>query len=680
MTITRVSVDSAGNQANGFSNAYSISANGRFVAFQSQASNLVPGDTNNKNDIFVRDLSTNTTTRISADSASNQGNNDSFNPSISADGRFVAFASFSNLVPEDTNNQSDIFVRDLLTNTTTRVSVDSAGNPGNSPSNYSAISADGRFVAFQSYASNLVPGDTNNKNDIFVRDLSTNTTTRASVDSAGFQGNSDSLLPSISADGRFVAFTSFASNRLPGDTNNRDNIFVRDLSTNTTTRVSVDSAGNQGNSDSNNSAISADGRFVAFQSYASNLVPGDTNNRFEIFVRDLSTNTTTRASVDSAGNQGNSDSLTPSISADGRFVAFTSFASNRLGETNNRDDIFVRDLLTNTTTRVSVDSAGNPGNSDSSSPSISADGRFVAFESQASNLVPGDTNNFFNQAKIFVRDLSTNTTTRVSVNSAGIQGDENSFNPSISADGRFVAFSSAASNLVPGDTNNKQDIFVRDLSTNTITRVSVDSAGDRGQYDDALFGPLISADGRFVAFSSGASNLVPGDTNNATDVFVSDIGSTPGGGNNPPNVINGTNGNDNLTGTPGNDTINGLAGDDVLSGLRANDIINGGDGSDNLSGGKGFDTLNGGLGNDILVGGAGNDVFVLGAGLGVDTISDFANSQDTIQLINSLTFGQLSISPGTNGTLIRVASSGEVLASLIGVDPNLIGPEDFLSV
>jgi Ca2+-binding RTX toxin-like protein len=276
--------------------------------------------------------------------------------------------------------------------------------------------------------------------------------------------------------------------------------------------------------------------------------------------------------------------------------------------------------------------------------------------------------------------LSTNTTTRVSVNSAGIQGDENSFNPSISADGRFVAFTSAASNLVPGDTNNKQDIFVRDLSTNTITRVSVDSAGDRGQHDDALFGPLISADGRFVAFASGASNLVPGDTNNTTDIFVSDIGSTPGGSNNPPNVINGTNGNDNLTGTPGNDTINGLAGDDVLSGLRGNDIINGGDGSDNLSGGKGFDTLNGGLGNDILVGGVGNDVFVLGAGLGVDTISDFANSQDTIQLINGLTFGQLSISPGTNGTLIRVASSGEVLASLIGVAPNLIGPEDFLSV
>ena len=203
----------------------------------------------------------------------------------------------------------------------------------------------------------------------------------------------------------------------------------------------------------------------------------------------------------------------------------------------------------------------------------------------------------------------------------------------------------------------------------TITRVSVDSAGN--QANDWSVDPSISADGRFVAFSSYASNLVPGDTNNRRDVFVSDIGSTPGGGNNPPNVINGTPGNDNLTGTPGSDNINGL---------RGNDILTGGGGNDYLSGGKGFDTLNGGLGNDNLVAGAGNDVFVLGAGLGIDTISDFVNGQDTIQLINGLTFGQLSISPGTNGTLIRLASSGEVLASLTGVAPNLIGSEDFISV
>jgi Ca2+-binding RTX toxin-like protein len=575
----------------------------------------------------------------------------------------------------------------------TRVSVDSAGNQGNQglySFTFPSISSDGRFVAFHSSASNLVPGDTNENYDIFVRDTLTNTTTRVSVDSAGNQANGGSLGPSISTDGRFVAFSSNASNLVSGDTNDNFEIFVRDTLTNTTIRVSVDSAGNQADNErykeSSSPSISSDGRFVAFRSNASNLVPGDTNENYDIFVRDTLTNTTTRVSVDSVGNQANnaflsvgrisfSGSSSPSISADGRFVAFNSYASNLVpGDTNNIDDIFVRDTLTNKTTRLSVDSAGNQGNRTSSEPSISADGRFVAFRSYASNLVPGDTNNIDD---IFVRDTLTNTTTRLSVDSAGNQGNSTSFEPSISANGRFVAFRSNASNLVPGDTNNTDDIFVRDTLTNTTTRLSVDSAGNQGNNNS--FNPSISADGHRVAFDSAASNLVPGDTNNTYDVFVSDIGNTPG--NNPPdNSINGSPDNDILIGTSGNDIINGVEGNDVLMGLRGNDMLVGGDGSDVLNGGKGFDTLNGGLGNDILVGGGGNDVFVLGAGLGVDTIADFANSQDTVQLINGLTFRQLSISPGTDGTLITVASTGEVLASLIGVAPNLIGSEDFISV
>jgi len=560
----------------------------------------------------------------------------------------------------------------------TRVSVDSAGNQGNQGPFYyffPSISPDGRFVGFASPASNLVPGDTNASDDIFVRDTLANTITRVSFDSAGNEGNSESYNPSMSADGRFVAFNSDASNLVPGDTNNTDDIFVRDTLTNTTARASVDSTGNQGNNGSLFPSLSTDGRFVAFNSDASNIVPQDTNNEPDIFMRDLLTNTTIRLSVDSAGNQGNNGSLFLSISGDGRFVAFNSSASNLVpGDTNISRDVFVRDTLTNTTARVSVDSAGNQGNDDCFAPSISADGRFVAFPSRASNLVPGDTNN---TTDLFVRDTLTNTTARVSVDSAGNQGNSASGSPSISADGRFVAFESSASNLVPGDTNNTTDIFVRDTLTNTTARVSVSLAGNQGNSESLA--PSISADGQRVAFSSDATNLVPGDTNNISDVFVSDTGNIPG--NNPPaNNINGTPGNDSLTGTSGNDIINGSEGDDVLTGLRANDVLNGGDGSDILNGGKGFDILNGGLGNDILVGGLGNDLFVLGAGLGVDTISDFANSQDTVQLINGLTFGQLSISLGTNGTLIRVAGSGEVLASLTGVAPNLIGPEDFISV
>lgn len=262
------------------------------------------------------------------------------------------------------------------------------------------------------------------------------------------------------------------------------------------------------------------------------------------------------------------------------------------------------------------------------------------------------------------------TITRVPIDSTGIsdpagdiQGNRYSVLSSISGDGRFVAFTLQQSIFRLGppnnNINNSDDIFVRDLLTNTTTRVSVDSAGNPG--NDSSYNPSISSDGRFVAFQA-------------------DITNTPGDINNSPNAINGTPGNDNLIGTLGNDNINGFDGDDTIAGLRSNDILNGGGGSDNLSGGKGFDTLNGGLGNDNLVGGLGNDVFVLGAGLGIDTISDFANGQDTIQLINGLTFGQLSISAGTNGTLIRVASNNEVLAALTGVAPNLIGPEDFFSV
>ncbi|MEG4318645.1 MULTISPECIES: calcium-binding protein [unclassified Microcoleus] len=474
-----------------------------------------------------------------------------------------------------------------------------------------------------------------------------------------------------------MAFTSSATNLVPGDTNNPADIFVRDLSTNTTTLVSVDSAGDRALGYSHSPSLSADGRFVAFTSSATNLVPGDTNNEGDIFVRDRLTNATTLVSVSSSGDRALGYSYHPSISADGQKVAFLSLASNLVpGDTNNQADIFVRDLSTNTTTLVSVDSAGNQGNKSSYHPSISADGQKVAFLSDATNFVPGDTNN---TSDVFVRNLLTNTTTRVSVDSAGNQRNIGSIALSISADGRFVAFASNVNEFMPENPNfNNSDILVRDTIANTTTRVSVDSAGDRAL--GIFLRPSISADGRFVAFASTAINLVPGDTNYLLDVFVADLASTPSSTNNLPNAINGTPGNDNLTGTPGSDNISGFEGDDTIAGLRGNDILNGADGSDVLTGGKGFDTLNGGLGNDILIGGVGNDVFVLGAGLGIDTISDFTKGQDTVQLINGLTFGQLSISAGTNATLISVTSSGEVLASLTGVAPNSIAPGDFLSV
>ena len=402
---TRVSVNSSGTQGNSYSQSPSISGNGRYVVFQSGSNNLVSGDTNGTEDIFVRDTLTNTTTRVSVDSNGVQGNDTSFYSSISADGRYVAFSSrASNLVSDDTNGANDVFVRDTLNNTTTRISVDSMGNQGNG-GEVPSISADGRYVAFMSEANNLVSGDTNGWSDIFVRDTLTNTTTRVSVDSTGIEGNFFSEFPSISADGRYVAFRSYADNLVSGDTNNAWDIFVRDTLTNTTIRVSVDSSGIEGNNSSSGASISNDGRYVAFMSDADNLVSDDTNGTPDIFVRDTLTNTTIRVSVDSMGNQTNGPSFYPSISADGRYVAFRSAADNLVsGDTNGTEDIFVHDRQTGTTTRVSVDSIGNQANGYSQSVSISASGHSVAFYSNASNLVSGDTNGW---SDIFV--FSSNT-------------------------------------------------------------------------------------------------------------------------------------------------------------------------------------------------------------------------------------------------------------------------------
>jgi extracellular elastinolytic metalloproteinase len=399
--------------------------------------------------------------RASVSSDGVEGDGASQRSSVSGDGRYVAFESrSSNLVPGDTNGASDIFVHDRVTGVTERVSVASDGTQANANSFVASISADGRYVAFYSIATNLVPGDTNGASDIFVHDRVTGVTERVSVASDGTQANANSLVPSLSADGRFVAFQSVATNLVPGDTNGNNDIFVHDRVTGVTERVSVASDGTQGNGISTTADISGDGRFVAFQSAASNLVPGDTNGATDVFVHDRLTGVTERVSVASDGTQGNANTSEASLSADGRYVAFQSAASNLVpGDTNGATDVFVHDRLTGVTERVSVASDGAPGDANSFSASVSADGRYVAFDSGATNLVADDTNGF---RDVFVHDRETGVTQRVSVTSDGTQGNGTTSEPAISADGRYVAFESAASNLVPGDTNEVQDVFARD--------------------------------------------------------------------------------------------------------------------------------------------------------------------------------------------------------------------------
>jgi Tol biopolymer transport system component len=396
------------------------------------------------------------------------------------------------------------------------VSVDAFGGLANESSFVQDISDDGRLVAFTSFASDLVPGDTNgavNPNsgiDVFLRDRRTRTTERVNVSSAGAQADGASLSADLSPDGRVVAFPSAATNLVPGDTNDHQDAFIRDVRSGATERVSVSSAGTQGNSDSFSAVVSGGGRFVAFDSAASNLVPGDTNGRTDVFVRDRRTGVTVLVSAGAGGVPGNGDSLSPSISDDGREVAFTSFASNLApGDINATADVFVHGLRTGTTRHVSVSDAGAPANAASFDVSLSGDGRLAVFSSLATNLVPGDTNG---QQDVFARDLHRDTTERVSLSATGAQADGLSQIPAVSPDGRFVVFDSFATNLVPGDTPLTPDLFLRERRTGALERVigNVHVSGPA----------FLSAKAREVAFASLSPNLVPGDTNGHSDVFV----------------------------------------------------------------------------------------------------------------------------------------------------------------
>ncbi|MFN0006963.1 MAG: TolB family protein [Planctomycetota bacterium] len=359
-TTQRVSVASGGAEADGASDvSVSISSDGRYVAFYCEATNLVPGDTNGVRDCFVHDRSSGTTERVSVATGGTEGDAYSglilgSAPSVSPDGRFVAFNSFAtNLVASDTNGSFDVFLRDRQNGTTERVSVATGGAEGGASSFSSSITPDGRFVVFVSEAANLVSGDTNALHDVFLRDRQSGTTERVNVATGGAQatgGTSPSVVSSLTPDGRFVAFLSGATNLVAGDTNGRDDVFVRDRHADTTGRVSVATGGAEGNFASGYPSISADGRFVAFISGATTLVAGDTNMLVDTFVRDRQNGTTERVSVATDGTQSRGTSslinAPTSVSADGRFVVFITYAPNLVaGDTNGIYDVFLRDRL-----------------------------------------------------------------------------------------------------------------------------------------------------------------------------------------------------------------------------------------------------------------------------------------------------------------------------------------------
>ncbi|MBM3992398.1 MAG: hypothetical protein FJ298_15550 [Planctomycetes bacterium] len=429
----------------------------------------------------------------------------------------------------------------VLAQSTTRVSVDSRGVQGSSTSLLGSCSGDGRLVAFQSNSTGFAANDGNGLEDVFVHDRASGALECVSLTAAGATGDGASLGPRISADGRFVAFASDATDLVTGDTNGLRDVFVRDCLLGTTVCASRSSSGAQADGPSATSLfqgngpphhspytidLSGDGRFVCFESLATNLVNGDTNNVRDIFVHDCVSGATERVSVDSSGAQSPNSSSFARISADGSRVSFWSLARLAPTDLNDQIDAFVRDRTLGVTLQASVGHSNLQSNGNSFALDISGDGRFVLLQSNSTTLLPGPPSVF---SQIYLRDLVLGETTIVSVSSSGLTGNSWSgldLQGALSHDARFVLFDSWASNLGPGDTNSSIDIFVRDRLAGTTERVNLNSSGIQA------FGRMrswsISDDGRVAAFQADGevANLAAGDTNAAPDVFARDRSAT----------------------------------------------------------------------------------------------------------------------------------------------------------
>jgi subtilisin family serine protease len=606
--LTLVSRTSAGRLANGVSAVPAISDDGRFVAFVSNATNLAPSQGEAHFQVFLHDRQTGTTTRVSENVAGAEGNADSDAPAISADGRFVVFHSdATNLVAGDSNGVRDVFLYDRMNRTLELFSRRANGGLANGPSENAVISADGNVIAYASLASNIVGGDSNGSKDVFVQ-VRTRATApvRASVGNRGVQGDSASDAPSLSAEGRFVAFHSGASNFSPTDFVDTFDVFVRDLTAGQTELVSVNQAGAPGEGDSGFPSISGDGRYVIFESPAANLANADTNEAWDIFLRDRQAGSTARVSLANDGRQADKACFRSAISRDGRHIIFESEATTLApGQPEDVGRLFAFDRLPRKLSRLPHNARGIPANDACYFPSLSADGRYVAFMSWAFNLVPGDGNAV---ADVFVLDrgssrpdLMIRAPGQTQFAGTGLYGPnlaqrsaqpvqagatvayelklENSgtlteafivtaqgapagwqeeFFDATAGGNRVTAAVTGAGwvtpTLAPGSSAwlrlevtraaerigpGTLEVLVRVRATSDATPldsvravtsgpfsppdlIAISRASDGTPGTETSRGPALSGDGRFVAFTSDADNLAPRDYNRDKDVFLWD--------------------------------------------------------------------------------------------------------------------------------------------------------------
>jgi len=403
---------------------------------------------------------------------------------------------------------------------TLRVSNNPAGDPGSNFSFHPRVSADGRFVTFTSYADDLVANDTNKTFDVFVFDRVAGTLERVSVASDGSEGNGESTLSEISADGRYVAFSSSATNLVAHDSNHHRDVFLRDRVSGTTTVVSVTNSGVLGNGDSSVDGICADGTRISFSSVASNFDSADTNGVYDVYVRDLVAGTTTLASVTQAGVVGNDMSIGASLSGDGVHVEFFTHATNFPNAPVN-GGAYVKDLDTGNLERVDVDWNGNYPQNGALPRGISSDGSLVLFDS-GEQLVLQDTNQ---RADAYLRDRVNSTTERVSLATGGGQISAG-YRSGMSSDGRFIAFFAPSDDATFDDHNGFEDLIVRDRALDVSTLVSRGTLDERITHDCYLDAPdgggsgWISDDGSQIVFDSDTADLVSGDSTGFADIFL----------------------------------------------------------------------------------------------------------------------------------------------------------------
>lgn len=645
---------------------------------------------------------------VSASFTDGNGNGLSFSSSVSSDGRYTLFTSnANNLVANDSNDTSDVFLRDMLTGTTQRVSTDNAGSQANFASTvsfFNGMSADGHKVVFISDADNLVASDTNAATDVFIKDIQTGSVQRISVAANGTEANNASSNAILSSDGRYVVFESDADNLVTDDTNLSKDIFIKDLQTGTIQRISVDSNGIEANANSFIDAISADASQIVFESYADNLVANDSNGYFDIFIKNTQSGQLQRVSTTASGAEAvDGDSKNGRLSADGRFLVFESTATNLVvSDSNSRADIFVKDLQTGAINRVSTTSDGTEANGSSTYAAISNDARYVVFQSDAADLVTGDTNG---NIDIFIKDLQTGTVKRLSLDSSGNQatgGD--SYAPTFSADGRFISFMSDATNLVANDLNGATDVFQianpfianlvnpyvlnADSSVDTVLAL-VDFTLGKGVENLTLKGNAINGTGNALSNTLegnaennnldggvGIDSMFGGQGNDtywvdiSTDVVIEKI-------DEGVDLVNVVSLDATDTYTLAANVENAVLKNSVTYNLLGNaldNVLTGNAAFNSIDGGAGDDLIEGAAGNDLLTDAEGNDTYRFSLGDDSDTILD---SQGVDQIVFGAVISSSNISAskyqkdGSDYLLIRYGSGSDRVAIKDGLNGSI---------